>query len=207
MVKLKFSHRFLRVVKLYKEVLLHLCKVHINFKSCHFENAKKVLYGFLLHFLLEKPLFMRVSGYCKVIAIGHFPRWHFLATPIGIICNCMLTNALFMRVSGAWGAKKGRLKTVLKVVEVTGLEPAASCSQSRHSSQTELHLDMIIKFLRSCSVVLWSLSCKIVALYTAVSIALFCCASSSSLYLPPVAVAFVTQSRHSSQTELHLEVY
>ena len=103
--------------------------------------------------------------------------------------------------------KKGRLKTVLKVVEVTGLEPAASCSQSRHSSQTELHLDMIIKFLRSCSVVLWSPSCKIVALYTAVSIALFCCASSSSLYLPPAAVALVTQSRHSSQTELHLEVY
>ena len=93
------------------------------------------------------------------------------------------------------------------MVEVTGLEPAASCSQSRHSSQTELHLDMIIKFLRSCSVVLWSPSCKIVALYTAVSIALFCCASSSSLYLPPAAVAFVTQSRHSSQTELHLEVY
>ena len=27
-----------------------------------------------------------------------------------------------------------------QVVEVTGLEPAASCSQSRHSSQTELHL-------------------------------------------------------------------
>ncbi len=26
------------------------------------------------------------------------------------------------------------------MVEVTGLEPAASCSQSRHSSQTELHL-------------------------------------------------------------------
>lgn len=26
------------------------------------------------------------------------------------------------------------------LVEVTGLEPAASCSQSRHSSQTELHL-------------------------------------------------------------------
>ena len=28
------------------------------------------------------------------------------------------------------------------MVEVTGLEPAASCSQSRHSSQTELHLDI-----------------------------------------------------------------
>ncbi len=26
------------------------------------------------------------------------------------------------------------------MVEVTGLEPAASCSQSKHSSQTELHL-------------------------------------------------------------------
>ena len=83
-----------------------LVKLHINFKSCHFENAKKVLYGFLLHFLLEKPLFMRVSGYCKVIAIGHFPRWHFLATPIGSICNCMLTNTLFMRVSGAKVQKK-----------------------------------------------------------------------------------------------------
>ena len=99
----------------------------------------------------------------------------------------------------------GKFRSLM--VEVTGLEPAASCSQSRHSSQTELHLDMIIKFLRSCSVVLWSPSCKIVALYTAVSIALFCCASSSSLYLPPAAVALVTQSRHSSQTELHLEVY
>ena len=31
-----------------------------------------------------------------------------------------------------------------RVVEVTGLEPAASCSQSKHSSQTELHLE--IKF-------------------------------------------------------------
>ena len=93
------------------------------------------------------------------------------------------------------------------MVEVTGLEPAASCSQSRHSSQTELHLEMIIKFLRSCSFVLCSPSCKIVALHTAVFIALFCCASSSSLNLPPAAVAFVTQSRHSSQTELHLEVY
>ena len=29
------------------------------------------------------------------------------------------------------------------MVEVTGLEPAASCSQSRHSSQTELHLDIL----------------------------------------------------------------
>ena len=109
-----------------------------------------------------------------------------------------------------WGFFWHKIKQVKKpaeLVEVTGLEPAASCSQSRHSSQTELHLDMIIKFLRSCSVVLWSPSCKIVALYTAVSIALFCCASSSSLYLPPAAVAFVTQSRHSSQTELHLEVY
>ena len=28
------------------------------------------------------------------------------------------------------------------MVEVTGLEPAASCSQSRHSSQNELHLDI-----------------------------------------------------------------
>ena len=74
---------------------------NVGYGHLDFENAKKVLYGFLLHFLLAKPLFMRVSGYCKVIAIGHFPRWHFLATPIGIICNCMLTNTLFMRVSGA----------------------------------------------------------------------------------------------------------
>ena len=30
------------------------------------------------------------------------------------------------------------------LVEVTGLEPAASCSQSRHSSQTELHLGKLL---------------------------------------------------------------
>ena len=35
---------------------------------------------------------------------------------------------------------------VISVVEVTGLEPAASCSQSKHSSQTELHLEMFIFF-------------------------------------------------------------
>ena len=29
------------------------------------------------------------------------------------------------------------------LVEVTGLEPAASCSQSKHSSQTELHLEIL----------------------------------------------------------------
>ena len=33
-----------------------------------------------------------------------------------------------------------RVGKPVPLVEVTGLEPAASCSQSRHSSQTELHL-------------------------------------------------------------------
>ena len=36
--------------------------------------------------------------------------------------------------------RDAKWKTSLFMVEVTGLEPAASCSQSRHSSQTELHL-------------------------------------------------------------------
>ena len=51
-------------------------------------------------------------------------------------------------------------------------------------------------------------ACKIVAKTSwSDAFALFCCASSSFLHLPPAAVAFVTQSRHSSQTELHLDLY
>ena len=58
----------------------------------------------------------------------------------------------------------------------------------------------------NCCAWLCSPSCKIVASRTFVCDALFCCASPSSLYLPPAAVACFTQSKHSSQTELHLDI-
>ena len=82
--------------------------------------------------------------------------------------------------------------------------PAPKAGTLAKLSYTSIYSVVI---LRLRSVLLCSPSCKIVALTTAVFIALFCCASSSSLYLLPAAVAFVTQSRHSSQTELHLDIF
>ncbi len=102
--------------------------------------------------------------------------------------------------------KRGCVCILFFMVEVTGLEPAASCSQSRHSSQTELHLDRyLILFVRRCCFA--RPLAKSSPQSNKLLDARFCCASSSSLHLSPAAVAFVTQSRHSSQTELHLDRY
>lgn len=56
--------------------------------------------------------------------------------PLGLIFRATYSSPFVYEL-------KAEHKSALPLmVEVTGLEPAASCSQSRHSSQTELHLVM-----------------------------------------------------------------
>ena len=75
------------------------------------------------------------------------------------------------------------------------LPPAAvAClTQSKHCAK------LSYTSILNCCARLCSPSCKIVASLTFVCDALFCCASPSSLYLPPAAVACFTQSKHCAK--------
>ena len=85
---------------------------------------------------------------------------------------------------------------------MTGFEPAASCSQSRRATNCATPRYSIWLFFsqRRFIALLCPPSCKIVAHAApkGTPCALFCCASSGSLHLPPAAVAFVTQSRRAT---------
>ena len=88
------------------------------------------------------------------------------------------------------------------LVGVTGFEPATSCSQSRRAANCATPrynyrlLNCFDKMVKSllCSPGLRN-CCAALCL---ARIALFRCASSTSLYLPPAAVGFVTQSRRAA---------
>ena len=60
--------------------------------------------------------------------------------------SCFINAQTFSDSSPVFEIIKSRHPNgyLLFLVEVTGLEPAASCSQSRHSSQTELHLEIFV---------------------------------------------------------------
>ena len=88
------------------------------------------------------------------------------------------------------------------MVGVTGFEPATSCSQSRRAANCatpRYNYRLLNCFDKMVKVLLCSpglRNCR--AALCLARIALFRCASSTSLYLPPAAVGFVTQSRRAA---------